>query len=166
MEYIVVTSKNHDGFCLFKAEVDNNNVVDGTPFKRDIIGELANACAKHNLKLGLYYSQVIDWHEPHGGYGMKFYHTNNGMSRDNDWNFPDRSKKNCKICYENKIKPQVKEILTNYGDLCLVWFDTPLDIIPEYSKELCDMVKHYQPHCLVDSRIGNGMGDYHSMGNN
>ena len=167
MEYMVITSKHHDGFCLFKSEVDKYNVVDATPFKRDIIGELANSCAKYNMKLGLYYSQVIDWHEPHGGgYGMKFYHTNNGMSWDNDWDYPDRSQKNYKICYENKIKPQVKEILTNYGDLCLVWFDTPLDIKPEYSKELCDMVKHYQPHCLVDSRIGNGMGDYKSMGDN
>ena len=168
MEYMVVTSKHHDGFCLFKSEVDSYNSVDGSPFGRDIIYELANACARHNMKLGLYYSQVIDWHEPHGGgYGMKFYHTNvGGMSWDNDWDFPDRSKKDYRICYENKIKPQVKEILTNYGDLCLVWFDTPLDILPEYSKELCDMVKHYQPWCLVDSRIGNGMGDYRSCGDN
>ena len=168
MEYMVVTSKHHDGFCLFKSEVDSYNSVDGSPFGRDIIYELANACARHNMKLGLYYSQVIDWHEPHGGgYGMKFYHTNQGgMSWDNDWDFPDRSKKDYRICYENKIKPQVKEILTNYGDLCLVWFDTPLDILPEYSKELCDMVKHYQPWCLVDSRIGNGMGDYRSCGDN
>ncbi len=167
MEYMVVTSKHHDGFCLFKSEVDSYNVVDATPFKRDIIEELANACARHNMKLGLYYSQVIDWHEPHGGgYGMKFYHTNCGMSWDNDWDYPDRSKKDYRICYESKIKPQVKEILTKYGDLCLVWFDTPLDILPEYSKELCDMVKHYQPGCLVDSRIGNGMGDYRSCGDN
>ena len=167
MEYMVVTSKHHDGFCLFKSEVDSYNSVDGTPFGRDIIYELANACARHNMKLGLYYSQVIDWHEPHGGgYGMRFYHTNNGMSWDNDWDYPDRFKKDYRICYENKIKPQVKEILTNYGDLCLVWFDTPLDILPEYSKELCDMVKHYQPWCLVDSRIGNGMGDYRSCGDN
>ena len=174
MQYIVVTSKHHDGFALFHSKVDKYNVVDATPFKRDIIKELAEACARHGLKLGLYYSQNIDWHEPHGGgYDMKFYHSNHkgvdgdpGMSWDNDWDFPDRSAKNYRICFEKKIKPQVKEILTNYGDLCLIWFDTPLDIPEDCSRELFEMVKKYQPNCLVNSRIGNGMGDYRSLGDN
>ncbi len=168
MKYIVITSKHHDGFALYHSEVDPYNVVDATPFGRDIIGELAEACKKHDMKLGLYYSQNIDWHELHGGgYDMKFYHSNRGeMSWDNDWDFPDRSKKDYRICYEKKIKPQVKEILTKYGDLCLIWFDTPLDIPEECSRELFDMVKKYQPNCLVNSRIGNGMGDYHSCGDN
>ena len=174
MQYIVVTSKHHDGFALFHSKVDKYNVVDATPFKRDIIKELAEACARHGLKLGLYYSQNIDWHEPHGGgYDMRFYHSNHkgvdgdpGMSWDNDWDFPDRSAKNYRICFEKKIKPQVKEILTNYGDLCLIWFDTPLDIPEDCSRELFEMVKKYQPNCLVNSRIGNGMGDYRSLGDN
>lgn len=174
MKYIVVTSKHHDGFALFHSEVDKYNVVDATPFGRDIIKELADACKKHGMKLGLYYSQNIDWHEPHGGgYDMRFYHTNNkgvdgdpGMSWDNDWDFPNRAAKNYRICYEKKIKPQVKEILTKYGELCLIWFDTPLDIPEDCSRELVEMVKKYQPNCLVNSRVGNGMGDYRSMGDN
>ena len=62
--------------------------------------------------------------------------------------------------------PQVKEILTGYGDLCLIWFDTPMTITPVQSRRLVDMVHTYQPDCLVNSRVGNGMGDYTSMGDN
>ena len=167
MKYIVITSKHHEGFALYHSKTDPYNVVDATPFGRDIIRELADACRRHGMKLGLYYSQNIDWHEPHGGgYGKEFYHTNRGMSWDNDWDFPDREAKDYMICYEKKIKPQVKEILTEYGDLCLIWFDTPFGIPVECSKELFDMVKQYQPNCLVNSRIGNGMGDYRSCGDN
>ncbi len=166
MKYIVVTSKHHDGFALFHSETDSYNIVDATPFHRDVIKELADACKKHDMKLGLYYSQNIDWHEPHGG-GYLYDHLNNdNMSWDNNWDFPDRSKKNYMICYEKKIKPQVKEILTKYGDLALIWFDTPGGMPKECTKELYDMVKEYQPDCLINTRIGNGYGDYHSMGDN
>ena len=151
---------------MYHSKVDKFNIVDATPFKRDVVGELANACAKHNMKLGLYYSQELDWCEPHGG-GYKWGHTNGGiMSWTNDWDFPDNENKDFTICYEKKIKPQVKEILTQYGDLCLIWFDTPHEISPEQSKELVDMVHTYQPNCLVNSRVGNGMGDYRSWGDN
>ena len=168
IEYMVVTSKHHDGFALYHSECDAYNVVDATPFGRDVIGELADACRKHGMRLGLYYSQNIDWHEPHGGgYAERYYHSNAGyMSWDNDWDFPDRTAKNYYLCYEKKIKPQVKEILTKYGELCLIWFDTALDIPEECSEELYQMVKTYQPECLVNSRIGNGRGDYRSMGDN
>ena len=166
MQYMVVTSKHHDGFCLFHTKWDDYNVVDGTPFKRDIIEELANACARHGLKLGLYYSEELDWHEPDGG-GYTFGHTNCGvMSWTNDWDFPENGKKDYARCFEGKIKTQMKEILTQYGDLCLIWCDTPMDIKPAQSRELYDMIKHYQPDCLVNSRIGNGLGDYTSMGDN
>lgn len=166
MEYMVVTSKHHDGFALFDSEWDDWNVVKGTPFGRDIIAELAESCCKHGLKLGLYYSQELDWHEPDGG-GYTRGHTNvGGMSWTNDWDYPDNDKKDFTRCFEGKIKTQFREILTKYGDLCLIWCDTPFDITPEQSKELYDMIKHYQPDCLVNSRIGNGMGDYRSCGDN
>ncbi|MBR5312189.1 MAG: alpha-L-fucosidase [Clostridia bacterium] len=166
MEYMVVTSKHHDGFALFDSAWDDWNVVRGTPFGRDIIAELAESCYKHGLKFGLYYSQELDWHEPDGG-GYTRGHTNAcGMSWTNDWDYPDNDKKDFTRCFEGKIKTQFKEILTKYGDLCLIWCDTPFDITPEQSKELYDMIKHYQPDCLVNSRIGNGMGDYRSWGDN
>ncbi len=168
MEYIVITSKHHDGFALFHSKVDKYNVVDATPFGRDIIKELADACARHDMKLGLYYSQNIDWHEPHGGgYDMRYYHGNvGGMSWDNDWDFPDRDKKDYTIVYEKKIKPQIEELLTNYGELCLFWYDTPFGLPEEYSQKLYDLVKKHQPNCLVNSRVGNGLGDYRSCGDN
>ena len=67
VKYLVVTAKHHEGFCLFHTKVDKWNIVDATPFGRDVIRELADACKKHGLKLGLYYSQDLDWHEPNGG---------------------------------------------------------------------------------------------------
>ena len=166
MQYMVVTSKHHDGFCLFDSEWDSFNSKKGTPFGRDIIYELANACAKKGLKFGLYYSQELDWHDPNGG-GYKSGHTNCGcMSWTNDWDYPDNEHKDFSKCFEGKIKTQFKEILTKYGDLCLIWCDTPHVISESQSRELYDMIKHYQPDCLVNSRIGNGIGDYRSCGDN
>jgi alpha-L-fucosidase len=166
MQYLVVTSKHHDGFAMFHSRVDPYNIYDATPFRRDVIGELAAACDKHGLKLGLYYSQDLDWHEPNGG-GYTRGHTNCGvMSWTNDWDYPDNASKVYSQCFESKIKPQVEEILTNYGELCLIWFDTPLTISPEQGAELFGLVKKYQPNCLVNSRIGNGLGDYRSWGDN
>jgi alpha-L-fucosidase len=166
MQYLVVTSKHHDGFAMFHSKVDPYNICDASPFERDVIGELAEGCARHGLKLGLYYSQDLDWHEPNGG-GYTRGHTNCGvMSWTNDWDYPDNENKDYTQCFESKIKPQVEEILRNYGELCLIWFDTPLTVSPEQSTELFQMVKRYQPDCLVNSRIGNGMGDYRSWGDN
>ena len=165
MNYIVVTAKHHEGFAMYHSKVDSFNIVDATPFGRDVIGELADVCARKNMKLGLYYSQALDWSEPNGG-GYTRGHTNHGMSWTNDWDFPDNESKNYTLCYERKIKPQVREILTQYGDLCLIWFDTPVDISAEQSRELVEKVHTLQPNCLVNSRIGNGMGDYSSTGDN
>ncbi len=166
MQYLVVTSKHHDGFAMYHSKVDKYNIVDATPFKRDVIGELAESCYKKNIKLGLYYSQELDWHEPNGG-GYRSGHTNcNCMSWTNDWDYPDNEIKNYDQCFRHKIKPQVEEILRNYGDLCLIWFDTPHVIEPSQSMELYELVKKYQPNCLINSRIGNGVGDYRSWGDN
>ena len=166
MKYMVVTSKHHEGFAMYRSKVDSFNLYDATPFKRDAIAELAEACYKHGIKLGLYYSQDLDWSDPNGG-GYKHGYTNcDVMSWTNDWDYTDNNSKNYSICFENKIKPQVQEILTTFKDLCLIWFDTPLTISLKQSQELFDMVKHYQPDCLVNSRLGNGLGDYSSMGDN
>ena len=167
MKYMVITSKHHDGFAMYHSKANKYNIVDATPFGRDVIGELANACAKYGLKLGLYYSQELDWQHPHGG-GYHRGHTwcNGTASWTNDWDFPDNSKKDFTQCFEEKIKPQVNEILTQYGELCLIWFDTPSTISKQQSKELYDLVKKYQPDCLINSRIGNGEHDYRSLGDN
>lgn len=165
MKYFVFTAKHHDGFAMFRSKADPFNVVDATPFKRDVVEELANACARHGLKFGLYYSQELDWHHPHGG-GYDQLSPCAGTSWDNNWDYPDRSRKDFSICFEEKIKPQVEEILRNYGQLCLIWFDVPHTITLAQSRELYDLVKKYQPDCLINSRLGNGAYDYVSLGDN
>ena len=150
---------------MFKSEVSKYNIVDATPFGRDVTAELAEACYKHGIKFGLYYSQELDWHHPHGG-GYDKTCGCAGTTWFNSWDFPGRDNKDFSICFEEKIKPQVKEILTKYGDLCLIWFDTPGVIKPEQSRALFDMVKEYQPDCLINSRLGNGAYDYVSLGDN
>lgn len=166
MRYIVLTSKHHDGFALFHSQADRYNVVDATPFGRDIVSELGEACYKHGLKMGLYYSQDLDWHEEHGGGYLSDPSWSAGITWENSWDFPDKTRKNYDICFENKIMPQVEELLKNYGELCLVWFDMPLTIRPEQSKRIYDAIKRYQPHCLINSRLGNGDYDYVSLGDN
>ena len=169
MKYIVVTTKHHEGFALFHSKVDKFNVVDATPFKRDIIKELADSCHKKGLKFGIYYSQALDWHEKNGGGFDAPYNNVEDMHWGNDWDFPNNEEKDYTEVFERKIKPQVLELLQNYGEISLIWFDTPWTISKEQSIELYNLVKKYQPHCLINSRIGNFEGikyDYVSMGDN
>lgn len=116
------------------------------------------------MKLGLYYSQAIDWSHPDGLCAQSS--RNAGMPWGNEWDFPDESIKDYRRCFEEKIKPQVRELLTNYGDLGLIWFDTPFDLPEVYSRELYDLVKELQPDCLINSRLGSGACDYISAGDN
>lgn len=152
MKYLVITSKHHDGFAMYDSEASPFNIVDATPFKRDVLKELAAACQKAGIRLGFYYSQTQDWHEP------------NAVG--NDWDFPDESKKSFARYLEEKVKPQVRELLTNYGPIGLIWFDTPRNITREQSQELVDLVHNIQPDCLVSGRVGHGLGDYDSVGDN
>ncbi len=154
MKYIVITAKHHDGFALFKSKASPFNMVDATPFGRDILAELAQACAKRGLRLGFYYSQAQDWHEP------------NGMG--NTWDFGPDEKKDYDLYLRGKAEPQVREILTQYGPVALVWFDTPRMMTPERSQRFVDIVRSIQPDCLIDGRLGlsGREGDYRSTGDN
>ena len=166
MKYFVVTSKHHDGFAMFRSKADRYNVADATPFGRDVVAELGEACYKHGLRFGLYYSQDLDWHERHGG-GYRSNHLDTaGTTWDNSWDFPEEDKKDFSICFENKIMPQVEELLTGYGELCLIWFDVPMTISEAQSRRLYEAVKRYQPNCLINSRLGHGAYDYVSFGDN
>ncbi len=155
MKYIVITSKHHDGFAMYGSKASKYNIVDATPFKRDPLKELAAACARHNIRFGFYYSQAQDWHEP-GGAG-------------NNWDFPSNAEKDKSGTYDQylreKAEPQVKELLTNYGPVCLIWFDTPQMMTPERGQRFIDIVHTLQPTCLIDGRLGSA-GDYRSMGDN
>ena len=166
MKYFVVTSKHHDGFAMFHSKVDKYNVVDATPFGRDVVAEIGEACYKHGLKMGLYYSQDLDWHEPNGGGYLSNHIPSQGVTWENSWDFPDTAHKNFDLCFENKIYPQVEELLRNYGDLCLIWFDMPMTLKENQSRALFEAIKKYQPDCLINSRLGNGAYDYVSLGDN
>ena len=158
MKYIVITSKHHDGFALFKSAVSRYNVADATPYRKDILKQLADACAKRGMRLGFYYSQSQDWHEP-GGAG-------------NTWDFgPDAAPdgrtelKKYDEYLRGKAEPQVKELLTNYGPVALIWFDTPRLMTPERGQRFADIVRSTQPNTLIDGRLGTE-GDYRSTGDN
>lgn len=166
MKYLVITSKHHDGFALFDSRCDGFNVKKATPFGRDVLKELAEACYKHGLKLGLYYSQDLDWHEYHGGGYSADPRLCCGTYWSNNWDFGGAEDKDFDICFRNKIYPQVEEILTGYGDLCLIWFDVPMTLEERHSRAIFDAVKKYQPNCLINSRLGNGAYDYVSLGDN
>lgn len=164
MKYLVITTKHHDGFAMYHSKVDTYNVYDATPFKRDIIAELAQACQKAGLKFGIYYSQDLDWHDPNGGGYLSNDIETAGTTWDNSWDFT--GSKNFDICFENKIMPQIEEIMTNYGEIATAWFDVPMTLSDEQSQRIYDTVKKLQPNCLINSRLGNGKYDYVSLGDN
>ena len=166
MKYVVITTKHHDGFALFRSEVDSYNCYDFSPFKRDIIKELSDACRKYGLKFGIYYSQDIDWHEKHGGGYNTDPRGSAGITWENSWDFPNKEEKNFDIAFRKKILPQIEEIMTKYGEISLAWFDMPLTLSPEQSEEIYQLVKKHQPSCLINSRLGNGKYDYVSLGDN
>ncbi len=151
MKYIVITSKHHDGFAMYHSAVSKYNIFDATPFHRDPLKELAEACKRHGIRFGFYYSQAQDWHEPNGA--------------GNTWDFGPDDKKDFDQYLRGKAEPQVKELLTNYGPICLIWFDTPRMMTGERGQRFIDIVHSLQPATLIDGRLGTA-GDYRSMGDN
>ncbi len=151
MKYLVITAKHHDGFAMYNSPCSDYDIVDATPFKRDPMKELASAYEKAGIKFCFYYSHVQDWHHPDGV--------------GNDWDY-NESKKNFARYLEEKAKPQVKELLTQYGPVGLIWFDTPMNITKEHAQELVDLVRQLQPECIISGRIGHNLGDYRQMPDN
>jgi alpha-L-fucosidase len=152
MKYMILTSKHHDGFAMFNSKSDRYNIVARTPFKRDPVKELAEACRRQGLRFGVYYSLGRDWHDPDVP-------TRDGY-RSNTWDFPDESKKDFSKYFERKVKPQVTELLTQYGPIAVLWFDTPEKISKTQSAELVALIHKLQPDCIVNQRVGNRLGDY------
>jgi len=153
MKYLVFDCKHHDGFALFHSQVSKYNCYDATPWQRDPMKDLQAACSKHHLKLCFYYSQATDWHEPNGGM--------------NDWDFKPDKEKDFDQYLREKSLPQVRELLSNYGPIGLIWFDVPVMMTAERSKRFVDLVHSIQPDTLINSRLGEGnLHDYQSMGDN
>ncbi len=153
LKYIVITAKHHDGFSMFKTNVSNYNIVDATPFGRDPLAELAEACRKHDIKLGFYYSHVREWHHPlassYEDKGRPDLFGNYG----NFWDYPNESLKDLQAYIDEFDMPQIKELLTHYGDVLTIWFDTPSHITPKQGKQIRQLVYDTQQGCLVNSRL-------------
>lgn len=150
MKYLVLTAKHHDGFALFDTRVSDYSVMN-SPYGRDIVRQFADACAAEGLTFCVYYSQMQDWEHPDG----------NG----NTWDY-DPAKQDFSRYFYGKALPQVRELLTNYGKIGMIWFDTPYDMPIDLCRELAEAVHTCQPDCLINGRIGYGLGDFREAADN
>ncbi|MEA3462930.1 MAG: alpha-L-fucosidase [Bacteroidota bacterium] len=162
MKYVTLTAKHHDGFALWDSQVSDYDVAEFTQPKRDIVKELADACNKHGLKLGLYYSHWVDWEHPDGWDHSKEIYGISAEEYDRYW--------------QGKVIPQIRELLTNYGDVGLLWFDMWVHhsrtcVTKEQLLQLKGLIRELQPNCLVNSRLGLSIEedsdiDYKTLGDN
>jgi alpha-L-fucosidase len=141
MKYIVITSKHHDGFAMFDSKASDWSIVKATPFGRDPLKELAAACKKQSLKLGFYYSQAQDWNNPGGAAAGGHWDPAQDGSMDD--------------YIRDVAAPQMKEILTHYGKISVLWFDTPYDMTKERASMLLPLLR-LQPGIIYNDRLGGG----------
>lgn len=141
MKYIVITSKHHDGFALFDSKVTDWDVVDATPYKKDLLKPLVEACHKQGMRIGFYYSQAQDWNHP------------GGAASGGHW---DKAQDGDFDAYLDKIAvPQVREILSNYGDMDILWWDTPQNMTAARAEKFLPLVKEH-PNLITNNRLGGG----------
>jgi alpha-L-fucosidase len=162
MKYIVITSKHHDGFALFETKASKFNVVDHTAYGKDLLMPLAEACKKHGIKLGFYYSQAQDWNNPGGSAArrpMKEGWANpdsviiDAYTREHRGHWDPAQEKRTFDQYINEVSvPQVRELLTNYGELAVLWWDTPTDMTDEAATSLQSLLA-LQPNIITNDRL-------------
>lgn len=162
MKYIVITAKHHDGFALFNSKASKWDITDATPYGKDLLKPLAEACKKQGIKLGFYYSQAQDWNNPGGSAARKV--MNEG------WLNPDSAKVDAYTAAHNGhwdpvqetrsfaryidevAVPQVKELMTNYGDVAVLWWDTPTNMTDEAALKL-QAALQTQPQIITNDRL-------------
>jgi len=145
MKYIVITSKHHDGFCLFDSKYTDFDIM-STPFRRDVLHELSEACKKEGIKLCFYHS-IMDWHHP------------DYLPR-RDW---EKTRSTEGADYERFViylKNQLKELETNYGDLGVLWFDGEWEKTwsDERGRDLYNYVRSLEPQIIVNNRVSSARG--------
>ena len=138
MKYIVITAKHHDGFAMFHSQASAFNIYDATPFKRDPLKELADACAVQGIKLGFYYSQAQDWNHPGGAAAGGHWDKHQDGDMDKFIDTVDI--------------PQIKELFSNYGSVAVIWFDTPIGMTPERAEKILPLLK-MQPDIISNNRL-------------
>lgn len=139
MKYLVITAKHHEGFALWDSDVSDFDIA-ATPYKKDLIAPLVEACKKYGLKYGFYYSHWQDWEDPDGALPY--------------W-YPWRPDEDFEKYWQRKALPQVKELIEKF-DPDLLWFDTwdwETHITPERRDELIRLVRTYSDKCLINGRI-------------
>ena len=162
MKYIVITSKHHDGFALFKSEASKWNVVDHTIYGKDLLKPLAEACQRHGIKLGFYYSQAQDWVNPGGSASRKL--TKEGWpnpdsviidaytkEHNGHWDPAQETRSFDKYIDEVAV-PQVRELLTNYGKVAVLWWDTPIGMTDAAAEKLQALLS-LQPEIITNDRL-------------
>lgn len=143
MRSVVFTTKHHDGFCMYNSAFTKFDIMDATPYKKDILLSLAEACKAEGLKMGLYFS-LIDW-------------TQHPITAQNINNITDQ--------HHRYNLNQIEELLTNYGPISELWFDMG-SLSEAQSREMYNLVHHLQPDCMVSGRLGNNCYDFCVMGDN
>ncbi len=162
MKYIIITAKHHDGCAIWNSKVSDYNLSKLSGTHRDVLKELAAACKKHGIKLGFYYSHWLDWEHP---YGWDHNQELTGRITDEQYN----------IYWQEKVLPQLRELLTNYGDVAMLWFDMWVDhkttiVKKEQLEQVIQLVRTLQPNCLINSRLGLSADtpgiDFQTLGDN
>ncbi len=162
MKYIIMTSKHHDGVALWDTKIGDYSLPHLSGSDRDIIKELADACRKHGMKLGFYYSHWIDWEHPYA-----WDHNQELKGQVSDVQFDQY--------WQEKVIPQLKELLTDYGDVALMWFDMWIPyqksiIKKEQLLQVVELIRRLQPNCLINSRLGlpteKNVVDFETFGDN
>ena len=170
MKYLVITSKHHDGFAMYDSEASAYDIIDASPYPKDIVQELYDACKKHDIDFGLYYSHNLDWMDGNDcGYdelvasGLPISDRAKLKAGRNTW---DPSPNTFSEYLEKKAFPQVTEILTKFPDMTTLWYDYARYVTPEESMDFYKLAYDLQPNMLVNSRVGNDLGDFDIPGDN
>lgn len=150
MKYIVITSKHHDGFCLFDSKETDFDIM-STPFKRDILKELSDACVKQGITLCFYHS-IMDWHNPD-------YLPRRKWETDRPATGADYDK------YVSYMKNQLNELLANYGKIGVIWFDGEWESTwtHDRGKELYEYLRRMRPDLIINNRVDKGRTDMAGM---
>ena len=142
MRYIVITSKHHDGFALYDSDVTDWDVVDATPYGKDLLAPLVTEANKAGLKMGFYYSQAQDWNHPGGAKAR--YQEGDGWDEAHKGDFD--------AYLENIALPQTKEILSGYP-LDILWWDTPTWMTEERTRPFVEALD-LRPGIITNNRLG------------
>ena len=157
-KYIVFTAKHHDGFALYPSDASEFNIR-MTPYQEDPLKQLITACRKAGIKVGIYYSHRQDWHEEDAAVMSNEYDGHYGKPK-------SEVKPNLDRYIRHKALPQIRELLTRYGNIDLIWYDTPFDLTLEQSQIFVNVIRELQPNCIINGRVGYNLGDYGPLGDN